>query len=170
MEHAADLLLISQYDPELGEVAAFEELIGSHGGLGGAQTKPFILHPADWTLDEELPIGAPAIYRNIRRWLESIGIQLGGIGAMAPSRRSSQLEQWDEIKAAVSEAIVSAGGSITHHHAVGRDHRPWYELQRPDSFAGALAAAKRSVDPDGLLNPGVLIDPEVDRGEPGGAL
>ncbi len=77
MVHAPDLLLLSQYDPELGEVAAFEELIGSHGGLGGPQTEPFILHPVEWELDEEVPLGAPAIYRNIRRWLESIGIELG---------------------------------------------------------------------------------------------
>ena len=77
MKHAPDLLLISQYDPELGEVAAFEELIGSHGGLGGFQTRPFILHPSDWVLDEEVPLGAPSIYRNIRRWLSSIGIELG---------------------------------------------------------------------------------------------
>jgi uncharacterized membrane protein YvlD (DUF360 family) len=77
MVHAPDLLLISQYDPELGEVAAFEELIGSHGGLGGAQSEPFILHPVDWELDEPVPLGAPAIYRNLRRWLEGIGIQLG---------------------------------------------------------------------------------------------
>ncbi|MCO5325858.1 MAG: FAD-binding oxidoreductase [Solirubrobacterales bacterium] len=78
---------------------------------------------------------------------------------LAPARRGSEVEQWDEVKAAVSEAIVSAGGTITHHHAVGRDHRPWYDLQRPDQFAEALAGAKRAVDPDGLLNPGVLIDP-----------
>jgi uncharacterized membrane protein YvlD (DUF360 family) len=77
MIHAPDLLFISQYDPELGEVAAFEELIGSHGGLGGPQTEPFILHPAEWQLDEEVPLGAPSIYRNIRHWLESIGIELG---------------------------------------------------------------------------------------------
>jgi hypothetical protein len=77
MVHAPDLLLLSQYDPELGEVAAFEELIGSHGGLGGPQTEPFILHPTEWTLDEEVPLGAPAIYRNVRRWLDSIGIPLG---------------------------------------------------------------------------------------------
>jgi hypothetical protein len=77
MPHAPDLLLISQYDPELGEVAAFEELIGSHGGLGGPQTEPFILHPIEWQLDEDVPLGAPAIYRNIRKWLESIGIHLG---------------------------------------------------------------------------------------------
>ena len=80
MEHAPDLLLLSQYDPELGEVAAFEELIGSHGGLGGPQTQPFILHPAAWTLDERIPNGAPAIYRNLRRWLEGVGIQLGPQG------------------------------------------------------------------------------------------
>jgi hypothetical protein len=77
MTHAPDLLLISQYNPELGEVAAFEELIGSHGGLGGPQTEPFILHPVEWELDEEIPLGAPAIYRNLRRWLASIGIELG---------------------------------------------------------------------------------------------
>jgi hypothetical protein len=77
MDHAPDLLLLSQYDPVMGEVAAFEELIGSHGGLGGPQTQAFILHPSDWTLDEEVPLGAPAIYRNIRRWLGSIGIELG---------------------------------------------------------------------------------------------
>ena len=77
MTHAPDILFLSQYDPELGEVAAFEELIGSHGGLGGPQTQPFILHPADWVLDEPVPLGAPAIYRNIRRWLESIDIKLG---------------------------------------------------------------------------------------------
>ena len=64
MTHAPDLLLLSQYDPELGEVAAFEELIGSHGGLGGFQTQPFILHPKEWELDEEVPLGAPAVYRN----------------------------------------------------------------------------------------------------------
>ncbi|HET6832193.1 MAG TPA: FAD-binding oxidoreductase [Solirubrobacterales bacterium] len=77
---------------------------------------------------------------------------------LAPARRGAEVEQWDEIKAAVSEAIVSAGGTITHHHAVGRDHRPWYELQRPDRFAAALAGAKAAVDPAAVMNPGVLID------------
>src|SRR6478672_408801 len=85
MVHAPDLLLLSQYDPELGEVAAFEELIGSHGGLGGFQTRPFILHPTDWVLDEDVPLGAPSIYRNIRRWLSSIGIELGKQPATAPA-------------------------------------------------------------------------------------
>jgi uncharacterized membrane protein YvlD (DUF360 family) len=86
MTHAPDLLLLSQYDPVMGEVAAFEELIGSHGGLGGPQTEPFILHPAEWELDEPVPLGAPAIYRNLRRWLSSIGIELGRpVAASAPA-------------------------------------------------------------------------------------
>jgi len=79
---------------------------------------------------------------------------------LARARRGAEVRQWDEIKAAVSEAIVSAGGTITHHHAVGRDHRPWYDLQRPDRFADALRAAKAAVDPAAVMNPGVLIDPD----------
>jgi alkyldihydroxyacetonephosphate synthase len=63
------------------------------------------------------------------------------------------------IKAAASEAIIAAGGTITHHHAVGRQHRPWYDRERPGPFAEALSAAKRAIDPNGILNPGVLIDP-----------
>ena len=78
---------------------------------------------------------------------------------LAPARRGAELEQWDEVKAAASEAILAAGGTITHHHAVGRDHRPWYDRQRPEPFAAALRAAKGAVDPAGILNPGVLIDP-----------
>jgi alkyldihydroxyacetonephosphate synthase len=77
----------------------------------------------------------------------------------APGRRGSEIEQWDEIKAAAADAILEGGGTITHHHAVGRDHRPWYDRQRPEPFARALRAAKRELDPQGLLNPGVLIDP-----------
>jgi alkyldihydroxyacetonephosphate synthase len=74
-----------------------------------------------------------------------------------------QAAAWDEIKVAVSEAIDAAGATITHHHAVGRDHRPWYDRQRPDPFASALAAAKAELDPAGILNPGVLLDPAGSR-------
>ncbi len=58
LEHCPDISVISLYDPAFEEVAAFEELIGSHGGLGGIQTLPLLLHPSEWTLDEEL-VGAP---------------------------------------------------------------------------------------------------------------
>ena len=76
---------------------------------------------------------------------------------LAPTRRGSEVAQWDEVKAAASDALAPAGGTITHHHAVGRDHRPWYDGQRPDPFALALAGAKAALDPHGLLNPGVLL-------------
>ena len=78
---------------------------------------------------------------------------------LAPARRGGEIEQWDEIKAAVSEAVIDGGGTITHHHAVGRDHRPWYDRQRPEAFARGLRAAKSELDPRATLNPGVLIDP-----------
>ena len=78
---------------------------------------------------------------------------------VAPGRPGSELEQWAAIKEAASETLVRLGGTITHHHAVGRYHRPWYDRQRPDLFADALRAAKRALDPAGVMNPGVLVDP-----------
>jgi alkyldihydroxyacetonephosphate synthase len=77
---------------------------------------------------------------------------------LAPARRGDELAQWEEMKRSASDAIIAAGGTITHHHAVGRDHREWYDAQRPDLFAAALRAAKAAVDPAGVLNPGVLVD------------
>ncbi len=77
----------------------------------------------------------------------------------AQGRWGDQVRQWDEVKVAVSEALHAAGGTITHHHAVGRDHRPWYDRQVPDLHRAALGATKRAWDPAGVLNPGVLIDP-----------
>jgi len=82
---------------------------------------------------------------------------------IAPAVRGGEVEQWDEVKRAASEAIIACGGTITHHHAVGRDHRPWYDRQRPDTFAAALTAAKAQIDPSTMLNPGVLIDPATGR-------
>jgi alkyldihydroxyacetonephosphate synthase len=78
---------------------------------------------------------------------------------LAPATRGGEVEQWAEIKTAAGEAVIEGGGTITHHHAVGRDHRPWYDRQRPAPFAAGLRAAKAELDPAGLLNPGVLIDP-----------
>jgi alkyldihydroxyacetonephosphate synthase len=78
---------------------------------------------------------------------------------LAVGREPDQLAQWDAIKRAGADALARHGGTITHHHAVGRDHRPWYDKQRPDPFAAALRAAKAMVDPHAVLNPGVLITP-----------
>jgi alkyldihydroxyacetonephosphate synthase len=74
-------------------------------------------------------------------------------------RAGDSREQNRQLKQAASDAIMKAGGTITHHHAVGRQHRPWYDQERPDLFADVLRAAKQTLDPKAVLNPGVLIDP-----------
>jgi alkyldihydroxyacetonephosphate synthase len=78
---------------------------------------------------------------------------------VAPARWGEEVDQWEAIKAEVSRVILAEGGTITHHHAIGRDHRPWYDDQRPGPFAAALRGAKAAVDPAGIMNPGVLVDP-----------
>lgn len=75
---------------------------------------------------------------------------------IAPGRPGEQVAMWDEIKAAVSDAILEVGATITHHHAVGRDHAPWYVRQMPAPFLQGLRAAKRELDPQAIMNPGVL--------------
>lgn len=78
---------------------------------------------------------------------------------LAPARTGSELVQWAEIKHAASEAVVAGGGTITHHHAVGRMHRAQYDRECPAPFAKALRAAKAALDPAAILNPGALIEP-----------
>jgi alkyldihydroxyacetonephosphate synthase len=72
---------------------------------------------------------------------------------------ASALAAWCDIKMAANEAVVSHGGTITHHHAVGRDHRGGYEREADPLFLQVLAAAKQIVDPHCVLNPGVLFEP-----------
>jgi alkyldihydroxyacetonephosphate synthase len=76
---------------------------------------------------------------------------------IAPGRPGAELEQHAAIKTAACDALIEHGATITHHHAVGRAHRPWYERQRPTLFGDALAAAKHALDPAGIMNPGCLI-------------
>ena len=78
---------------------------------------------------------------------------------IAAGRPGSEVAMWDDVKTAAAEVLGRLGATITHHHAVGRDHRPGYDRQRPEPFAVALRAAKAALDPTGMLNPGVLVDP-----------
>jgi alkyldihydroxyacetonephosphate synthase len=75
----------------------------------------------------------------------------------APGTPGQLVDQWRHIKTRVSDALLAAGGTITHHHAVGRHHMPWYRSQRPALFGNALDAAKSVLDPARILNPGVLL-------------
>jgi hypothetical protein len=80
---APDLYVNSLYDPRLDEVAAFEELVGCHGGQGGWQTRPVLVYPAHWGLDEDLLdeagrlVGAESVHRQMVRWLERLGHREG---------------------------------------------------------------------------------------------
>lgn len=76
---------------------------------------------------------------------------------LAPANVGSELEQWAEIKSAASEAISQVGATITHHHAVGRTHKPWYKREVPELFQRGMRRLKESFDPAGVLNPGVLF-------------
>jgi len=68
MDDCGDLLIVSQFDVEAGAVASFESQIGTHGGLGGEQTHPFVVHPAEWRIDAPI-VGATALHSQIREWL-----------------------------------------------------------------------------------------------------
>ncbi|MEM8941618.1 MAG: FAD-binding oxidoreductase [Pseudomonadota bacterium] len=70
------------------------------------------------------------------------------------------LDAWCQIKARANQSVVDRAGTITHHHAVGRDHRSGYEQQMPELFLESLRSVKATVDPTGIMNPGVLVDPK----------
>jgi alkyldihydroxyacetonephosphate synthase len=76
---------------------------------------------------------------------------------MARQERGAELDQWRSAKSAACDAIVSAGGTITHHHAIGRDHAPWMEAEVGERGVALLRAAKAELDPRGIMNPGKLL-------------
>lgn len=76
----------------------------------------------------------------------------------APGRHDALVEQWREIKAAASDAVSAGGGTISHHHAMGRDHKPWAANELPAPFRAAIRGAKRELDPRGLMNPGLWFE------------
>ncbi len=76
---------------------------------------------------------------------------------IARAREGEEIEQWRQVKRAASEAIVAAGGTITHHHAVGRDHAPYMEAEVGKTGLDVLRAVKDCLDPAGIMNPGKLL-------------
>jgi hypothetical protein len=73
IEHVADIMVNSTYYADMDEVAAFEELVGSHGGMGGSQSFPFVVVPAGWRLPEQAIVGPDNMHRHMRRWLADLG-------------------------------------------------------------------------------------------------
>lgn len=76
---------------------------------------------------------------------------------LARQREGKEIEQWRAVKRAASDAIVDGGGTITHHHAVGRDHAPWLERELGSEGIAAIRALKAELDPAGIMNPGKLL-------------
>jgi alkyldihydroxyacetonephosphate synthase len=77
---------------------------------------------------------------------------------LARQEDGAELEQWHAVKSAAGDAIASAGGTITHHHAVGRDHAPWLGREVGELGLDVIRAAKAQLDPKGIMNPGKLVD------------
>ncbi|WP_085945643.1 MULTISPECIES: FAD-binding oxidoreductase [unclassified Actinoplanes] len=73
------------------------------------------------------------------------------------AQATDPVAQWRAAKTAASEAVAASGATITHHHAVGRDHRPWYGREIGEVGAAALRGVKQAIDPAGILNPGILL-------------
>jgi alkyldihydroxyacetonephosphate synthase len=76
---------------------------------------------------------------------------------VARARRGDEVEQWRAVKRAASEAIVSNGATITHHHGVGRDHAPYMEAEVGGTGLEVLRVVKERLDPDAIMNPGKLL-------------
>ena len=76
---------------------------------------------------------------------------------LARQEEGAELAQWEAAKRAAGDAIAAQGATITHHHAIGRDHLPWMEREVGALGLAALGAVKRELDPEGIMNPGKLL-------------
>jgi len=103
-EHVADIMVNAAYDPASDEVPAFEELVGSHGGMGGTQSYPFVLFPHEWAPPDEPIVGAEEMHRLMRRWLANLGHQ-----DFATIERRTDLVRPPEIRPAA--AVLAEAGA-----------------------------------------------------------
>jgi len=117
-----------------------------HGGVGGAIAG---------ALEEQ---GTPGLVMCHVSHLYETGASLY-FTFVARQREGAEVAQWRAVKQAACEAIVAGGGTITHHHAVGRDHAPWLEREIGRGGVAALRALKAELDPAGIMNPGKLFSP-----------
>jgi hypothetical protein len=129
MDHVGDLVLISVADPVTDEVAAFEELVGSHGGLGGWQTDAVLVHPASWPRDTDEMVGPEAVHRQLLSWLRRLGLRTAEPAGPAEGLELRTAELAGEPQAAGSagrpEPVESADGAgVTRRVAGPPTRRP----------------------------------------------
>jgi hypothetical protein len=108
--HIGDLVLISTVDPVTHEVAAFEELVGSHGGLGGWQTDAMLVHPSDWPVTHEL-IGPDAVHRQLVEWLDMLGLRTQTAVADELAHTAAEIEAGEPVRADFAETAGESDGS-----------------------------------------------------------
>ncbi|MDX6603020.1 MAG: alkyldihydroxyacetonephosphate synthase [Solirubrobacterales bacterium] len=120
------------------------ELAGLHGAVGGA------------IRDSLAAQGTPGLVFCHLSHAYADGASLY-FTFISRARQGAEVEQWRQVKRAASEAIVANGGTITHHHAVGRDHAPYMEAEVGKTGLDVLRAVKEQLDPTGIMNPGKLL-------------
>jgi hypothetical protein len=105
MAHVGDLVVVSRLDRGTEEVAAFEELVGSHGGIGGWQTEAVLVHPASWRRYNDTLIGPDAIYRQLVVWLDELGLR-------GPPPSLAQEPSMEPLAAPASSAVTAESGTV----------------------------------------------------------
>ena len=130
------------------------------------------------TFETAVPWSAvPAFYHQVREATMAAVKEVAGAGGVtcrvthaypdgvalyfsfyAPGQHDGLVKQWFEIKAAASETVIANGGTMSHHHAMGRDHKFWARQEIPPSFRAAIRGAKAALDPQGIMNPGLWFD------------
>jgi Uncharacterized proteins of the AP superfamily len=120
MAHVGDLVLLSAFDPGTEDVAAFEELVGSHGGLGGWQNDAVLVHPADWPVTEAPLVGPDSLYRQLTAWLRMLGLRRSDPAA-APDE-VGQLRDRDHQDHRDQHPLPGLDGDRPAEHADGGVH------------------------------------------------
>jgi hypothetical protein len=133
LAHVGDLVLNSPLDPGTGEVAAYEELVGNHGGLGGWQTQAVLVHPAAWPVDGAPLQGADAVHRQLVSWLRHVG-QRVSIADPAPAAADGSAA--DRSAADGSAAAGTAGPPVPPGRGQGE------QGEQPSGQSSALREAR----------------------------
>ncbi len=103
--HCADLMVNSTYWPQFGEVAAFEELVGSHGGMGGTQSHPFVLHPVELAWPAEDVVGAERVHQVFREWLAGLGHDGYGSEVVSPGANTRSSDRGASSRIQVANSL-----------------------------------------------------------------